>query len=105
MRAQVNIVPASPAPLAPRVFVPPIPTKLALPSFEGLSLELQEATIIEDILYVLMVSTSSRIILTSRALKVNTSAITTHTTIPTKLTVSPEQNSKSPRDLILVFET
>lgn len=56
MRAQVNIISASTAPLAPRVFVPPIPPKLSLPSFEGISLELQEATIIEDILYVLMVS-------------------------------------------------
>jgi hypothetical protein len=55
MRAQVNIIPASTAPLAPRVFVPPIPPKLPLPTFEGISLELQEATIIEDILYVLMV--------------------------------------------------
>jgi len=55
MRAQVNIVPASTAPLAPRVFISPIPSKIPLPTFDGLSLKLQEATIIEDILYVLMV--------------------------------------------------
>ena len=56
-RAQVNVVPHSSVPLAPRVVIPPIPSKLALPSFDGMSLELQEATIIEDILYVAMVRT------------------------------------------------
>lgn len=54
-RAQVNVVPHSSVPLAPRVIIPPIPSKLPLPSFDGMSLELQEATIIEDILYVAMV--------------------------------------------------
>jgi hypothetical protein len=54
-RAQVNVVHHSLAPLAPRVSVPPIPSKLPFDTFEGMSLELQEATIIEDILYVLMV--------------------------------------------------
>ena len=54
-RAQVIIVPHCSAPLAPRVVVPPIPPKLSLPSIEGMSLELQEAAILEDILYVLMV--------------------------------------------------
>jgi hypothetical protein len=51
----VRINPHSSVPLAPRVTVPPIPAKLPFNSFDGMSLELQEATIIEDILYVLMV--------------------------------------------------
>jgi hypothetical protein len=55
-RTQVNIAPHSLSPLAPRVSIPPIPPKLPLDSFDGMSLELQEATILEDILYVLMVN-------------------------------------------------
>lgn len=54
-RAQVSVNTHSTAPLAPRVCVPPVPPKLPFETFEGMSLELQEATIIEDILYVLMV--------------------------------------------------
>ena len=54
-RAQVNVNSHSTSPLAPRVSVPPIPSKLPFDTFDGMSLELQEATVIEDILYVLMV--------------------------------------------------
>ena len=79
-RAQVNVVPHSSVPLAPRVIIPPIPPKLALPSFEGMSLELQEATIIEDILYVAMVPLPPAIA-EKRALKDNIFDTTTHTII------------------------
>jgi Gamma tubulin complex component N-terminal len=61
-RAQVNVIPHSSVPLAPRVVIPPIPPKLPVQSFDGMSLELQEATIIEDILYVAMVIPLPRIL-------------------------------------------
>jgi hypothetical protein len=88
-RAQVNVIPHSSVPLAPRVIVPPIPNKLPFDSFHGMSLELQEAAIIEDILYVFMVK-SPIYSLIYRVLKDNIFVITTHMTIPAKQIVSPE---------------
>jgi hypothetical protein len=79
------------------VFVPPLPSKLPIDSFEGMSLELQEAAVIEDILFVLMATPNTRKVLMSRASKDNTSASTPiNTTTKTKLIDSPAPNSKSP---------
>jgi hypothetical protein len=80
-RAQVQVLPHSTAPLAPRVTIPPIPSKLPLPTFQGMSLELQEAVIIEDILFVLMAYIRMNIRLIQRASKENISVITKNTTI------------------------
>jgi hypothetical protein len=61
-----------------------------------MSLELQEAAVIEDILFVLMVKPLHKEILTSRASKGNTFASTLINTITkTKLIDSPAPNSKS----------
>jgi hypothetical protein len=93
-RARVNVTPHSTAPLAPRVSVPTIPSKLPFDTFDVMSLELQEAAIIEDILYVLMVPYPMTT--DDRDLKDNTFATTSPTITPVKLTVLEEQNSKSP---------
>jgi hypothetical protein len=92
-RAQVNVIPHSSVPLAPRVTVPPIPNKLPLDSFNGMSLELQEAAVIEDILYVFMVWTAMYV-LTVRDLKANISVITTRMIIQAKQIVLPGQSLK-----------
>jgi hypothetical protein len=104
-RAQVTMIPRSEAPLAPRVSIPPIPPKWPMASLEKMTLELQEATILEDILYVLMVHYSRFSYLILRDSKANTSD-TTNLTIPqAKQTVSPVQNSESRLASIPVFAT
>src|SRR5271156_187654 len=104
-RAQVTIIPPSAAPLAPRVAIPPIPPKWPMESLEKMTLELQEATILEDILYALMVHYLLFFGLMARASKGNTSDTMNHTTPQAKPTVSQVQNSESHLVSIQVFAT